>query len=281
MRQITRVSELRSQVQEWRASGQRVALVPTMGNLHEGHLELMRLAQQHAARVICSIFVNPTQFGPGEDFADYPRTPEHDLRLLQAQGVDVVFCPGVEEVYPLGAAHATQVVVPALMDQLCGAARPGHFHGVATVVLRLLCMVNPDVAIFGLKDYQQQLIIRRLVADFNIPTEIVSAPTSRDADGLARSSRNQYLTPAQRQIAPALYATLQQLAARVCNGETRAEALCAEARQRLEDVGMTPEYVELRHAETLVPAQPGQRPLVALAAARLGRARLIDNLLIP
>ncbi|MCC5868103.1 MAG: pantoate--beta-alanine ligase [Gammaproteobacteria bacterium] len=280
MLHMTRVAELREDLAGLRSRGLRVALVPTMGNLHEGHLELVRLARQHAECVVCSIFVNPTQFGPGEDYASYPRTLARDAEMLRAEGVHALFAPGVEQMYPLGLAQATEVRVQGLADILCGAVRPGHFNGVATVVLRLLNMVMPQVAVFGQKDYQQQLIIRRLVADLNVPAEILTAPTSRESDGLARSSRNQYLTAEERTRAPALYAALQTLAAGLSASEDNAAALCAGARQHIQAAGLIPEYVELRDAATLAPASPGHRPLIALAAARLGRARLIDNLLI-
>ncbi len=283
MLHTTRVADLRDELACLRAEGARVALVPTMGNLHQGHLELVRLAQAHADRVVCSVFVNPTQFGPGEDFDSYPRTLSRDSELLQAEGVHALFAPGVDELYPLGLAQATEIRVPGLADILCGAVRPGHFNGVASVVLRLLNVVMPQVAVFGQKDYQQQLIIRRLVGDLNLPIEILAAPTSREPDGLARSSRNQYLTPEERARAPALYAALQALAAGAASAdhESRGEDLCASAQQSIEAAGMIPEYVELRDAATLAEVPPGHRPLIALAAARLGRARLIDNLLIP
>ncbi len=281
MLHTSRVAELRDELAGLRVRGLRVALVPTMGNLHEGHVALLRVARQHAECVVCSIFVNPTQFGPGEDFANYPRTLSRDAELLEAEGVHALFAPAVDEMYPLGVAQATEVRVPGLADILCGAVRPGHFNGVATVVLRLLNMVMPQVAVFGQKDYQQQLIIRRLVADLNLPAEILTAPTSREADGLARSSRNQYLSVEERERAPALYAALQALASGVAASIDNVEALCESARQTILAAGLTPEYVELRDADTLAPAASEHRPLIALAAARLGRARLIDNLLIP
>lgn len=280
MLHTTCVAELRDELAGLRSRGLPVALVPTMGNLHEGHLELVRLARQHAERVVCSIFVNPTQFGPGEDYASYPRTLSRDAELLQAEGVHALFAPGIEQMYPLGLAQATEIRVPGLADTLCGSVRPGHFNGVATVVLRLLNIVMPQVAVFGQKDYQQQLIIRRLVADLSLPIEILTAPTSRESDGLARSSRNQYLSAEERRRAPALYAALQALAAGLVARDGDAADLCESARQSIQAAGLSPEYVELRDATTLAPASPGHRPLIALAAARLGRARLIDNLLI-
>lgn len=280
MQAFSRVEALRAQLAAWRREGARIALVPTMGNLHEGHLELVRQAAREAERVVVSIFVNPTQFAPGEDFASYPRTPDADRQVLAREGVDAVFLPVEAEVYPLGRAAATRVSIPALMDDLCGRSRPGHFEGVATVVLRLLNMVGPDVAVFGQKDYQQQLVIRHLVRDLNIPSRILVAPTSREDDGLARSSRNQYLEPAERAQAPALYAALRAVADGLAEGGRSPASLCAAAVATLRDAGFEPEYVELRDAATLAPADPARRPLVVLAAARLGRARLIDNLLI-
>jgi pantoate--beta-alanine ligase len=280
MLQLSAVRDLRAQVSAWRAAGESVALVPTMGNLHEGHLELVRLARRHAERVVCSVFVNPTQFGPSEDFERYPRTPDRDAALLRGEAVDLLFMPVTDEMYPFGPDAATRIHVPGLSDVLCGAIRAGHFDGVATVVLRLFHMVGADLAVFGQKDYQQQLIVRRLVADLSLAIRIVMAPTSREPDGLARSSRNQYLTAAERAVAPRLHAELRRLAEGVAAGEPHA-ALCARAETALAHCGFEPEYVELRAGATLEPARAGQRPLVALAAARLGRARLIDNLLIP
>ncbi|MCC5863362.1 MAG: pantoate--beta-alanine ligase [Gammaproteobacteria bacterium] len=281
MQTLVSVGELRTRLSAWRQGGARIALVPTMGNLHEGHLELVRLAAREAERVVVSIFVNPTQFGPSEDFASYPRTPEADRAALAAEGVDAVFLPEEAEVYPLGRSAATQIRIPALMDDLCGRGRPGHFEGVATVVLRLLNMVGPDVAVFGQKDYQQQLVIRHLVRDLNVVTRILVAPISREADGLARSSRNQYLDPGERARAPALYAALRTVAAGLAEGGQSAAALCDAAMAGLQEAGLAPEYLEVRDAATLAPADPVRRPWVVLAAARLGRARLIDNLLIP
>ncbi len=275
------VDELRRPLAEWRQDQVRVALVPTMGNLHEGHLELVRRAAREAERVVVSIFVNPTQFGPREDFASYPRTPEADLAALALEGVDAVFLPDEAEVYPLGRSAATRVSIPGLMDDLCGRLRPGHFEGVATVVLRLLNMVAPDVAVFGQKDYQQQLVIRHLVHDLRVATRIVMAPTSRESDGLARSSRNQYLTAEERARAPALYAALGAVAAGLAQPGASPGALCDAAMASLREAGFDPEYVEVRDAATLAACAALDRPLVVLGAARLGRARLIDNLLIP
>lgn len=280
MQAFSRVEALRAQIAGWRRDGARIALVPTMGNLHEGHLELVRQAAREVERVVVSIFVNPTQFAPGEDFASYPRTPDADQQALARQGVDAVFLPVEAEVYPLGRAAATQVSIPVLMNDLCGRSRSGHFEGVATVVLRLLNMVGPDVAVFGQKDYQQQLVIRHLVRDLNIPTRILVAPTSREEDGLARSSRNQYLEPAERARAPALFAALRFVADGLAEGRSSPASLCEAAVATLRDAGFEPEYVELRDAATLAPADPTHRPLVVLAAARLGRARLIDNLVV-
>ncbi len=204
MQEISTTETLREQLAEWRHAGDHIALVPTMGNLHEGHLSLVRLAHRHAERVVVSIFVNPTQFGEGEDYEEYPRSLEADKRKLKRLNVDLLFAPDVETMYPLGIDNATSVTVPVLTDELCAAFRPGHFDGVTTVVSRLFSLVQPDVAVFGQKDYQQQYVIRHLVEDLSLPIEIISGPTQREEDGLAMSSRNQYLSEQERAIAPQL-----------------------------------------------------------------------------
>ncbi len=274
------VAALRGLVARWREDRQRVALVPTMGNLHEGHLALVRLARAHAERVVCSIFVNPTQFGPGEDFDRYPRTPEEDRARLAAEGVDALFLPGVDAMYPYGADGATRVSVPEVGAILCGAHRPGHFDGVATVVLRLLNMAQPDVAVFGQKDFQQLFLIRRLVRDLCLSVDIEAAPISRETDGLARSSRNRYLDPEARARAPALHRALRGVADAIAAGEGAFDALAAQARAQLRNAGLEPDYVEVRCVDTLAPAWPEARPLVVLGAARLAGTRLIDNLIV-
>jgi len=284
MQIIHSVAELRRQVGAWRAAGERVALVPTMGNLHAGHLKLVTRALDCADRVVVSIFVNPMQFsdasGSGGDFERYPRTLDADCEKLAA--VDLVFSPSVDEVYPNGLAAETRVEVPGISDILCGEYRPGHFVGVATVVAKLFNMAQPDVALFGEKDFQQLLVIRRLVADLCFPVEIIGVPTEREADGLAMSSRNQYLSPDERRRAPVLYQSLQQARQRVIAGERDAAAIRAQAFAQLEAAGFRPEYFEVRRQRDLHIATESDvaEDLVIVAAAWLGEARLIDNLVV-
>ena len=248
-----------------------------MGNLHDGHLGLVKLAREHAERVVVSIFVNPSQFEPGSDYAEYPRTLPLDKRRLNRAGADLLFAPEVETVYPSGIEGATRVIVPKLSDELCGAFRPGHFEGVTSVVARLFGLVMPDVAVFGEKDYQQQLLIRRMAGDLHWTVRIVTAPTARDDDGLACSSRNQYLTDEERKLAPALYRKLRQVAQALESGNRDYAELEARAMAALKKAGFVPEYVSIRRAENLDPPDRDTDELVVLAAARLGRARLIDN----
>ena len=271
------LDDLREQVAHWRGKGERIAFVPTMGNLHDGHLKLVEAARERGERVVTSIFVNPTQFGPNEDFDSYPRTEEEDIRQLTAAGNDLVFLPDVETMYPGGTENATTVEVPELSDELCGEYRPGHFRGVATVVARLFNMVQPDIAVFGEKDFQQLLVIRRMVRDLHFPVEVVGIPTHREDDGLAMSSRNRYLEPEERGKAPLLHATLRQCADDLRAGDDPA-AVETRAMQALEAGGFIPEYVSVRAADDLGKPVPETAELVVLAAAKLGRARLIDNL---
>jgi pantoate--beta-alanine ligase len=277
MERIEALDTLRARVADWRRSGQRIAFVPTMGNLHAGHIALVTEARGQADRVVASIFVNPLQFGPGEDFGAYPRTLERDRAMLDDAHCDLLFAPGVETMYPTGQQGQTRVEVPGLSDLLCGASRPGHFTGVATVVCKLFNMVQPDVALFGEKDLQQLLVIRRMTADLSLPVEIVGVSTVREPDGLALSSRNGYLTPAERSAAPGLYGALRLAADALRSGESvaRAEALGAAA---VGEAGLRLDYLSIRDPETLTPPAPEARDLVVLAAAHLGRARLIDNL---
>lgn len=279
METVATVSVLRARIQFWRRGNQRIAFVPTMGNLHAGHLRLVERAREMAERVVVSSFVNPLQFGPGEDLDAYPRTPEEDRKALDTLGVDLLFVPGVEEIYPQGHAQSTRVEVPELGERLCGKFRPGHFSGVATVVAKLFNMVQPDSAVFGRKDYQQLAIIRRMVEDLCWPIDIEAVETVRERDGLAMSSRNRYLTDAERKLAPRLFQTLQQLAGRIRGGEGEYAALQVDAMKALRTAGFEPEYVEVLNAESLAVPKPGD-PLVVLAAARLGKARLIDNLTV-
>ncbi|HUD97360.1 MAG TPA: pantoate--beta-alanine ligase [Woeseiaceae bacterium] len=272
--------ELRERLTEWRHNGEHIALVPTMGNLHDGHLGLVELAREYAERTVVSIFVNPTQFEPGADFDDYPRTLRMDQRRLKLAEADLLFVPEVDTMYPFGTKDATVVSVPALTKDLCGTFRPGHFDGVTSVVARLFCLVMPDVAIFGQKDFQQQLVVRRMTADLGLPVRIVSAPTRREADGLAQSSRNQYLTDKERPIAPLLYRNLQRIAHDLQAGKRNFHELEIHAMSALSEAGFLPEYVSIRRAGNLQLPDRDTDELVVLAAARLGKARLIDNVLV-
>lgn len=274
---VQSVVELRAAAAARRAAGERVAFVPTMGNLHAGHLRLVQEARQCAATVITSVYVNPLQFGKSEDFGGYPRTPREDQAALEAEGVDILFMPPDSDVYPRGLAAQTAVEVPGLSDILCGEFRPGHFRGVTTVVNRLFNLVKPDIAIFGKKDYQQLLLIKLMVADLGMPIEIIGVETVREVDGLALSSRNHYLTPAERKAAPALYATVRGVRDRLLDSGRIDPGFEAAAMAELEGAGFRPDYVAIRRQEDL--AVPGEidRKLVILAAARLARARLIDN----
>ncbi|EGV18763.1 pantoate--beta-alanine ligase [Thiocapsa marina] len=277
MNTIETVEGLRAQVAAWRVAGERVAFVPTMGNLHAGHLALVAQARARAQRVVASIFVNPMQFGPAEDLDAYPRTLARDRELLEAAGCDLLFAPGVATVYPRGSEAQTRVEVPGLSDVLCGESRPGHFRGVATVVCKLFNMVQPDVALFGEKDFQQLLVIRRMVEDLAMPVEIVGVPTVREPDGLAMSSRNGYLSPSERARAPALRRVLTQARESLLAGNAVA-LVEREAEDALREAGLTPDYIRVCTTDDLRPATESDRDLVILAAAYLGRARLIDNL---
>jgi pantoate--beta-alanine ligase len=277
MRSVARPSELREVVSGWRRGGERIAFVPTMGNLHAGHGSLVGRACELADRVIVSIFVNPLQFGPNEDFAAYPRTPDEDRRVLESLHVDLLFAPEVADIYPRGQESTARVHVPVIEDILCGAFRPGHFMGVATVVTKLLNIVQPDVAVFGEKDYQQLLIIRRAALDLCMPVEIVGVPTARESDGLAMSSRNRYLSPEQRAIAPAIHAALEDARAAIEAGATDFAAIGQRGSEALRKAGFRPDYFEVRDAATLDEPSSQSRELVVLTAARIGRARLIDN----
>lgn len=275
---IDRIEALRETVRNWRMDGERVGLVPTMGSLHDGHLSLLAAARQHADRVIATVFVNPLQFGPGEDFERYPRTPDDDLKLLEKEGCDLLFAPSVREIYPGGGNSDTRVSVVPLAGILCGKFRPGHFDGVATVVAKLFGIVQPDMAIFGEKDYQQLVIIRRMTSDLDIPVQVIGAPTVRGPDGLAMSSRNRYLSDEEKQVAPRIYSTLRAATKRIEAGERNYAALSAWGVEQLTAAGMTPDYFEIRDADTLLEPAATTRELVVLTAARLGKARLIDNL---
>lgn len=277
MEQLHGVAEVRERVAQWRHEGHTIGLVPTMGNLHDGHLSLVREARRHCDRVVVSIFVNPTQFGPGEDFDAYPRTLDADAARLREAGVEVLFAPTVDAMYPLGA-NRTWVDVDALGDYLCGADRPGHFRGVATVVSKLFNIVQPDVAVFGEKDFQQLAILRRMAAELLFPVRLIGAPTAREADGLAMSSRNGFLTETERARAPLLQQHLQDARRAVEQGERDYRALEKRIAVSLAEHGFDVDYVTVANATTLAPAAAEDRELVIAAAARLGRPRLIDNL---
>ncbi|KPY87344.1 Pantothenate synthetase [Pseudomonas syringae pv. tagetis] len=278
MNTVKTVQELRAAVARARSEGKRIALTPTMGNLHSGHAALVAKAAQRADFVVATIFVNPLQFGPNEDLATYPRTLAADQEKLLQAGCNLLFTPSVEEMYPHGMADQTLVSVPHLSQGLCGASRPGHFEGVATVVSKLFNMVQPDLAIFGEKDFQQLAVIRAMVRDLNMPIQIIGEPTVRAHDGLALSSRNGYLNDDQRVAAPALYQAIRQTADAINAGERDFDALLTGKRQQLEAAGFRIDYLEIRNATSLRPATAEDRDLVILAAAFLGKTRLIDNL---
>ena len=277
MQILHRIAEVRAQVTAWRQSAERIALVPTMGNLHRGHIRLVEEAQGLTERSVASIFVNPLQFSADEDYGGYPRTLEEDSRQFERVGLELLFAPSAAEVYPNGPQGMTRVEVPELSFILCGAFRPVHFTGVATVVTKLFNMVQPDVAVFGEKDWQQLMVIRRLTADLNLPVEIVGVPTVREADGLAMSSRNGYLSAAERAVAPTLYQTLLAAAERLQEGRGDYRAIEEAALATLQEAGFRPDYVAIRRPWDLGEPAADAAELRILAAAWLGRARLIDN----
>lgn len=277
MRVVSQIAEVREAVQSYKAAGERVGFVPTMGNLHAGHLDLVSRAGKVCERTVASIFVNPTQFDREDDLNAYPRTLEADLEQLKAHGVDLVFCPTPAEMYPQGGL-VTQVDIPAISSLLEGSSRPGHFRGVATVVCKLFNIVAPDVAVFGQKDFQQLMLIRQMVADLDLPVEIIGAPTVRESDGLAMSSRNNRLTAGQRQLAPHLNRVLRDLEAQLKSGETGFDALEQQAMSAVESAGLRPDYITVCDASTLMSPKQGDKNLVILAAAYLGDIRLIDNI---
>jgi len=272
---------LRARIDAWKREGLRIGFVPTMGNLHEGHYSLVRLARANADRVVASVFVNPTQFGPGEDYERYPRTPDADAAGLAGAGCDLAWMPSLDAMYPLGLARAVRVQVPGITGVLDGAHRPGHFDGVCTVVARLFNQVRPDVAVFGRKDYQQLAVIRHMVRDLAFPIELLGADIVREGDGLARSSRNQYLSAEERALAPEIHRTLLAMRDAVQGGRGWRD-IEADAAARLQAAGFLVDYAVVRTPLLVeppaapAPGDDGQR--VALVAARLGRTRLIDNL---
>lgn len=275
---ISDIQVLRATVRAWRQAGQTVAFVPTMGNLHQGHLKLVDEARQRADKVIVSIFVNPLQFGANEDLAKYPRTLSDDCAGLSEHHADAVFTPTAELVYPRGLAAQTAVEVPNIGDAHCGASRPGHFRGVATIVSKLFNLVQPDIALFGKKDYQQLAVIRQLTVDLSFPIEIIGIQTERAADGLALSSRNGYLSAEQRATAPMIYQQLQWLRQQIIQGNADFRGLEQQLADTLLQAGFKPDYIHICERQTLELANNNSKPLVILLAAYLGTTRLIDNL---
>lgn len=280
MNVVRTVADLRAAVTRARGDGKRIGFVPTMGNLHAGHIALVRKAGQRAEFVVASIFVNPLQFGPNEDLDNYPRTLAADQEKLVDAGCHLLFAPSVEEMYPHGQASQTIVRVPGVSEGLCGGSRPGHFDGVSTVVSKLFNMVLPDLAVFGQKDFQQLAVIRTMVRDLNMPVQIIGEPTVRADDGLALSSRNGYLSPDERATAPGLHRTLHQMASAMRQGERDYPALLAAGQLALQAAGFRLDYLEIRNALDLGPATDASHELVILAAAFLGKTRLLDNLLV-
>ncbi|MEH6581096.1 MAG: pantoate--beta-alanine ligase [Halioglobus sp.] len=277
MRTYTTNAQLQSAIRSLRQSGKTIAFVPTMGNLHDGHLDLVRRARKLCDVVVASIFVNPLQFGENEDLDAYPRTMAADKEMLFAEGTHILYAPGVAEIYPHGMAAQTQVQVPDLADTLCGSSRPGHFNGVTTVVTKLFNIVQPDVAVFGEKDFQQLSIVRKMVTDLCMPIAIEGVATCRDEDGLARSSRNGFLTAEQRRIAPAIHQTLMSCREAIACGFDNFLQLESHARMRLLQAGFEPDYFAIRDARTLQAVTEETEEIAILAAARLGSTRLIDN----
>lgn len=272
--------DLRKKLAEWRQPDAQIALVATMGNLHAGHIALVKLAREYAERVVVSVFVNPTQFGEGEDFDDYPRTLERDKSRLEQTAADLIFAPDVDTIYPFGLTGATTISVPRLTEKFCGASRPGHFDGVTTVVARLFALVQPDVAVFGQKDYQQQLVIRHMAEDLNLPVSVITGETVRDDEGLALSSRNRYLNDAERAVAPTLFESLLSVANELQNGHRDFNVLEDGAKKKLIEAGFVVDYLSIRRAQNLEHPDSDCDELVVLAAAQLGAARLIDNVVV-
>ncbi len=281
MQVVSTVAELRQQINSWKKQGNKVVLVPTMGNLHAGHLTLMKYAHRCGDKVVCSIFVNALQFDRSEDLQAYPRTPEQDLAALQDENVDLVFMPEHEEVYAEEYMPQQNIPKHVLNQQLCGKYRPGFFDGIVEVVARLFQIVNPDVAVFGEKDYQQLTIIKQLVQDVGFPIQIESVATQREEDGLAYSSRNSYLSTYERAQAKQIYEILLEVKTQIESGSQEFAAIEKQAMGRLAKAGFRPDYVAIRNAKDLQPASYGTDFIVILVAAWLGKARLIDNLLLP
>ncbi|KXI23298.1 pantoate--beta-alanine ligase [Photobacterium sanguinicancri] len=277
MQTFDEISPIREQVRTWRREGRRIAFVPTMGNLHEGHLTLVRKAREHADVVVVSIFVNPMQFDKADDLNNYPRTLDEDLAKLNGEGVDLVFTPTPDVMYPQGLDRQTSVDVPGLSQMLEGALRPGHFRGVSTVVTKLFNIVQPDVACFGEKDYQQLALIRQMAEDMAMDIEVIGVPTVREMDGLALSSRNGYLTVDERQRAPVLARTMRWISSQMRGGRTDYSELVVDANDQLRAAGLQPDESYIRDAATLQPVGDETKQAVILMSAHLGKARLIDN----
>lgn len=278
---ISSVADLRQACQQWRNAGERIGLVMTMGNLHEGHIALVHEAAKTTDHVITTIFVNPMQFDREEDLKAYPRTLEQDSKMCEEAGVAILFTPSVKEIYPAPIDTVSQVHVPGFVDRLEGSSRPGHFVGVATVVNKVFNMVMPDVTVFGQKDIQQLLMIQKMVRDLNMPIEVIGLPTVRETDGLAMSSRNNYLNEQERATAPKFNQVLTEIVNRVTNGETDYRGLENQAMEELLSCGFGKDYVEICRIEDFQPAQAGDDNLIVVAAAWMGSARLIDNIQIP
>ena len=276
---VTSVEQLREQILQWKKQGCTIGFVPTMGNLHAGHLSLVNKAKQHADKVVVSIFVNPTQFGPNEDYESYPRTLDDDVESLKQHSTDLLFTPSVEAMYGVGEENISVHVPDRLTNMLCGISRPHHFDGVATVVSKLFNQVEPDLAVFGQKDFQQLVVIRHLVKDLAFPIEIIGLETVREADGLAMSSRNNYLTETQRQLAPRIQAALLSLVNLVKKKQTDVRKAIETVTNELDQAGFDVEYVEIRRQSDLNIPELGDNSLIVLIAARLGQTRLIDNCL--
>lgn len=278
MQTISDITHLREIRRQWKAENKSIAFVPTMGNLHQGHLKLVKEAKKYADIVVVSIFVNPLQFGAEEDLDAYPRTIEEDKNALVSLGVDLLFMPKAEDIYSRGLEQQTFVEVPGLSYMICGASRPGHFRGVATIVCKLFNMVQPNTAFFGEKDFQQLQVIKAMVTDLSMNLSIHGVPTEREIDGLAMSSRNNYLNAEQRAIAPALYQTINTIKSEIESGRRDFSVLCAEHKEHLAKTGIKPDYIDIRSAVSLLQPSHEDTELVVLAAGFLGKTRLIDNI---
>ena len=278
MDQANSISELRQYVQHWKDHKQSIAFIPTMGNLHQGHMSLIEKGQSLCDRSICSIFVNPMQFGPNEDFNHYPRTLDQDIALLESVGCDLVYMPTASELYPQGLENISQIIVTDLTETYEGAHRPGHFTGVATIVAKLFNIVKPDVSVFGKKDYQQYCVIKKMTQDLNLDVDIIGQETSREPSGLATSSRNQYLSEEQKSQAGLIYATLQDASDKILKGGKNFALVEKQAIDRLNQAGFDTDYFNVCNADTLQPATTEDRKLVILVTTRLGDTRLLDNI---